>query len=75
MVDQPLSELEAQLDPAQFFRANRQYLVNIRAIRRFKSTDQSKILLELTPEPKEEVMVGKDRAGVFRVWVRGEVVN
>ena len=71
MVDQPLSELEAQLDPAQFFRANRQYLVNIRAIRRFKSTDQSKILLELTPEPKEEVMVGKDRAGVFRVWVRG----
>ncbi|HMQ60024.1 MAG TPA: LytTR family DNA-binding domain-containing protein [Flavilitoribacter sp.] len=71
MVDQSLSELEAQLDPSQFFRANRQYLVNIRAIRRFKSTDQSKILLELTPAPKEEVTVGKDRAGAFRGWVRG----
>ncbi len=71
IVDQSLSDLEKQLDPARFFRANRQYLVHIQSVRRFKSIEQSKILLELEPRPREDVVVGKDRAAEFREWVRG----
>lgn len=71
MIDAPLSDLEKRLDPKQFFRANRQYLVRLGAIRRFRSVDQSKISLELTPAPDTEVVIGKEAAVRFRKWIGG----
>lgn len=70
MADLPLRELEKQLDPARFFRANRQYIVCIDAIKRFKSVEQGKLLLELEPKPRENVIIGKENAVAFRRWLR-----
>lgn len=70
MVDKPLSEIEKELDPTKFFRANRQYLVNIDAITRFRSIEHSKVALELEPKPKEAVVIGKENAVAFRKWVK-----
>jgi two-component system LytT family response regulator len=38
--NQPLSELEAQLDPAIFVRVHRSYIVNVGAIRRIEQASK-----------------------------------
>ena len=69
MIDQTLSDLEKDLDPRIFFRVNRQYLVNISAIKKFRSIDQSKILIDLSPKSKDEVIISKEHAPAFRKWI------
>ena len=68
-IDQPLAELEAQLDPRQFFRANRQLLVAAEALRGFTAAGRGRLRLQLHPEPGFDVVVSQDRAGLFRAWV------
>lgn len=68
IVDQNLSELESVLDPAKFFRINRKYIGNLKAIERFKP-DNGKIQVFLKPEVKEEVHVSKETAPEFRKWI------
>jgi len=68
IVDQNLGELEAELDPATFFRLNRKFIVHQKAIERFKP-DNGKIQVFLKPEIKEEVHVSKETAPEFRRWI------
>lgn len=68
ILDKNLTELENELDPKIFFRLNRKYIVNIRAIEKFKS-DNGKIRIFLKPEVKEEIHVSKETAGMFRKWM------
>lgn len=68
IVDKNLSELESELDPKMFFRINRKFIVNQKAIDRFKP-DTGKIQIFLRPEIKEEVYVSKETAPEFRKWI------
>lgn len=70
LVDRSLTDLENILDPKVFFRANRQYLVGLHAIEKYRSIEQSKIKLDLRPAAKEEVIIGKENAGSFRKWIK-----
>ncbi len=70
IIDKTLTDLEKELNPANFFRANRKYLVNIEAIDKFKS-DNGKIALSLIPDPKDEVTVSKENAPNFKSWIEG----
>ncbi len=64
LIDQSLNDLEKMLDPKKFFRANRQYLVSLQAIDKYRSIDQSKIKLDLKPATRQEVIIGKENAGL-----------
>jgi DNA-binding LytR/AlgR family response regulator len=68
-LDRPLAELETELDPQRFFRANRAFLVNIDAVARCRSYGKGKLLLELKPAAAEEVVVSQERAAAFRKWL------
>lgn len=68
ILDKNLTELEAELDPKLFFRLNRKYIANVRAIEKFRS-DNGKIKIFLKPDVKEEVHVSKETAGEFRKWM------
>lgn len=68
LIDKNLAELEAALDKAKFFRINRKYIANMKAIDRFKP-DNGKIQVYLKPETKEEVHVSKETAPEFRSWI------
>jgi DNA-binding LytR/AlgR family response regulator len=70
-LDRPLADLEQELDPARFFRANRAFLVNIDAVGRCRPYGKSKLLLELRPPAAEEVIVSQERAAAFRKWFGG----
>jgi DNA-binding LytR/AlgR family response regulator len=68
IADKNLAEIETGLDKKNFFRINRKYIANIRAIEKFKP-DNGKIRIFLNPEVKEEVHVSKETAPEFRKWI------
>jgi DNA-binding LytR/AlgR family response regulator len=68
IVDKNLTELEANLPSDQFFRINRKFIVNQKAIDRFKP-DNGKIQIFLKPELTETIHVSKETAPDFRKWI------
>lgn len=68
IVDKNLTELEHDLDTQTFFRINRKFIANQKAIDRFKP-DSGKIQIFLKPEMKEAIFVSKETAPLFRKWV------
>ncbi len=71
-IDAPLDLLEKQLDPALFFRINRQYLARIQSIGTVHQYFKGKLKLQLTPTPAEDVTVSRERARLFKEWLAGE---
>lgn len=68
IVDKNLGDLESTLDKNRFFRLNRKFIAQLKAIERFKP-DKGKIKIFLKPEMKEEVHVSKETAPEFRLWI------
>ena len=67
-----LSYLEAQLEPSLFFRANRQYLVNIDYIKSYRTFEKVKLSIEFTiPVGEHRVIVSQENAPVFKRWIAG----
>lgn len=68
-VDDSLEELTQQLNPKDFFRINRKYLVKIDSIANVHIYPKSHLKLELAPLPKEEVFVSIDKVTAFKKWL------
>ncbi len=68
-LDYPLDELEAMLDPAHFFRANRQYIVHINTVQQVHPYFNNKLKLTLKPNADDEVLVSRERATDFKRWM------
>ncbi len=71
LLEAPLAELEAELDPTQFFRANRQLLVAARAVARFTPAGKGRLKVELQPAMPGDVWVSQERAAAFKAWLGG----
>jgi len=69
VVDHPLDKLEKQLDPEQFFRANRQFIINIDAVNRVNNWFNGKLVVKTKPESEEKIIVSRERARFFRNWL------
>ncbi|WP_028789206.1 LytR/AlgR family response regulator transcription factor [Terrimonas ferruginea] len=70
IADRNLSELELELDRGIFFRANRQYIININFVRGFKTYEKVKLLIDLTlPELNHFIIVSQEMAPQFREWM------
>lgn len=68
IIDHSISEMEAICGTTQFFRANRQCLVSRRSVHKFRSIENSKVLLTLTDG--EELQLSRYKAPEFRAWIR-----
>ena len=71
-VDQSLDNLLEELDPKQFFRINRQYLVSLNSIANIHIFPKSRLKLELNPPVTESVFVSLDKVADFKKWVDGK---
>ena len=70
LADKNLAEMEEDLDEAVFFRANRQYIININFIRGFKAYEKVKLIVDLTlPDLNHCVIVSQEMAPQFREWM------
>jgi len=65
-----LDEVEELLDPDKFYRANRQFIINIDAIQSVKSIENSKLLVRLKePNHKFEIDMSREKTPVFKKWM------
>lgn len=64
-----LDRIEGMLDPELFFRINRNFIVNLEAIREMYTLSKSRIKLELNPKPEMETLVSFNRMSSFRKWI------
>lgn len=70
LLDYTLEQLGEMLDPAAFYRVNRGYLVNIRAIKSIQPFLNGKLILQLEPATEQnDVVVSKEKAGAFKLWM------
>ena len=70
LCDKNLSDLEAELDHMVFFRANRQYIININYVKGYKTYEKVKLQVDLTlPELKYCIIISQETAPAFRKWM------
>lgn len=72
LVDKNLSELDAELDELTFFRANRQFIVNLKYVKGFKPYEKVKLLLDISPASLNEqytIIISQEMAPSFRKWI------
>ncbi len=68
-MDQALDELESILDPENFYRANRQFIVSFDAINAVHRYHKGKLLVETSPECTDEIVVSSEKAAKFKIWL------
>lgn len=68
ILDYTLEQLEQLLDPMEFFRINRKYLVHSRAIQDIVSYSNSRLKLMLKGS-QDNVIVARERVQDFRNWL------
>lgn len=67
--DYRLQNLEKMLDPAIFFRLNRQFVVHFEAISSIKTHNASRVKIELNPPINEELVISTDKTRIFKNWL------
>jgi len=71
-VDYPLDKLETLLNPATFFRINRQFIINISAIKEMHPCSKSRVKVDLEPAAIDlETIVSTERSSEFKRWLVG----
>ena len=67
-----LRDIFEMLDPVEFYRVNKNYIVSIRAIISLKCWDINKVEVILMPQPTERVYVSQLRISSFKEWIENE---
>jgi len=69
--DKTLTELEEELDRHTFFRANRQYIINIGFVKSFKPCEKVKLVVETSiPDINHSIIISQETAPKFRKWMQ-----
>ena len=63
-----LDDLEKQLDPRNFYRANRQFLVARHAIKEIEAYFNGRLLINVEPAFSTTVTISKEKATHFKRW-------
>ncbi len=69
VIDYKLEDLEEELDPEQFYRINRQFILSRNAIMNIKQYFDGKLIVVVNPVCDERIIVSKAKATEFKMWV------
>lgn len=70
LIPESLQQVQAMLDPACFFRVNRQLLMHYKAFRSYKPAGYGKLELDLHLAPPFPAIVSQVKAPAFRHWMQ-----
>ena len=73
-IDQSLEKLDEMANPKKFFRINRQFIINLEAIREMLTYSKSRVKVELNPPCDLETIVSTERSPLFKKWLLGDEV-
>ncbi len=68
-LEQSLDQLSSQVNPAQFFRVNRQLLISRSAIQTIQTYSASRLRLSVQPASRQEIFVSVHRLADFKDWL------
>jgi hypothetical protein len=68
-VNTSLDELMKQLDGDTFYRANRQFIVNVNAIKTILVYGKNQLQLVTHPQAPEEIIISKNKVSEFKKWL------
>lgn len=68
-INQSLDQVQALVSPKQFFRLNRQYLINFSAIKEVEHYFARKLLVKLVIPSPEKLLIGKEKTTTFLSWL------
>lgn len=71
-LDFSLDNLRDMLNPNDFFRVNRQYLIGLKSIEKVVVYPKSRLKLLLNPPTDTDLFVSIDKAPEFKQWLGGE---
>ncbi|MEQ9426910.1 MAG: LytTR family DNA-binding domain-containing protein [Cyclobacteriaceae bacterium] len=69
IIDYPLDQVESMVDPEQYFRISRKYIVSFEAIKDMLSHSNSRLRLVLHNCTDSEVIVSRERVNDFKKWL------
>lgn len=69
VVPQTLETLEQELEPKNFFRVNRQYIVHVNSIEKVHNFFNGKLKLKVRNCADEDVIVSRTKAPLFKTWL------
>jgi DNA-binding LytR/AlgR family response regulator len=69
MIPYTLEELEEELDPRHFFRANRQYIIHVDSIQSIHNYFNGKLKVLVGKKDAVEIIISKDKAPLFKQWL------
>lgn len=66
---QTMDELEEQLDPSLFFRANRQHIISLNVIKDIHNYFNGKLKVVINKYPEVEILISREKAVSFKHWL------
>lgn len=70
-IEQTLESIEEEINPDEFYRANRQYIVSRKGIKEAAHYFNGRLKLKITPTPKDEILISKAKVAEFKEWLGG----
>jgi DNA-binding LytR/AlgR family response regulator len=69
LIDHTLEDLESSLDPKQFFRISRRFIIHIDSILEVKGLMSSRLDIKLNQSCDQELSVSREKAKAFKSWL------
>ena len=75
IIPHTMDELEQQLDPKLFFRANRQFIICINAVELVYNYFNNKLKVTMRKNTDVEIIVSRDKAPLLKIgWVINDII-
>ncbi len=71
IISESLERIEKQLDPKEFHRINRQYIVSVHSIKNISNYFNYKLKIRLEPPTDKEIILGRKKVAEFKTWLAG----
>ncbi|MES2810913.1 MAG: LytTR family DNA-binding domain-containing protein [Bacteroidota bacterium] len=69
LLDGTLEQLEIDLDPKDFFRVSRKFIIPMKGIKEIQVHTNSRLKIVLPTYKEDEVIVARERVGDFKEWI------
>jgi two-component system, LytTR family, response regulator LytT len=68
-----LEQIEGSLNPKDFIRANKQFIIARKSVMNITIWFDSRLLITLDMEPPERIYVSKNKAAEFKAWIVNDI--
>lgn len=69
LIEFTLDQLESSLNPSLFYRANRQFMLALDAVKRVSNHFNGKLKVIVEPGFEEEILISREKASAFKSWL------